>query len=134
MPEPVDGQVRYREAFGTQPFSNLLSTIDVTGAQLVELLDRALSTRPLLIAGGTYAWSASAPAGARVAAAGVTVGGVPLDAGRTYTLVVNSIVLDLVPAYTSLAGVGVDLDALVAYFAAHSPIAPPALDRITRLP
>ncbi len=133
-PEPVDGQVRYREAFGTQPFSNLLSTIDVTGAQLVELLDRAISTRPLLISGGTYAWSASAPAGARVAAKGVTVAGVPLDAGRTYTLVVNSIVLDLVPAYTGLVGVGVDLDALVAYFAAHSPITPPALDRITRLP
>jgi 5'-nucleotidase len=133
-PEPVDGQVRYREAYGTQPFSNLLTTIDVTGAQLVELLDRVSMSRPLLIAGGTYAWSASAPAGSRVVADGVTVGGVALDPARTYTVVVNSIVLDLVPAYTGLTGVGVDLDALVAHFGAHSPIAPPALDRITRTP
>jgi 5'-nucleotidase len=130
-PEVTDGQVRYTEAFAVQPFSNLVSTVTMTGADLVAALDVWLATAPLQVSGITYVIRAS-----HVVAADVTVGGVPLVATQTYRVTVNSIVAtpNLTPSIanaTNVTGEGVDLDLLVAYLGAHPMLAPPSLDRIT---
>lgn len=131
-PETVDGQVRYAEAATTQPFGNFVSAIDVKGADLVAGLDNVLATSLGQVAGGTYSYSTSAPAGSRIS--NVTIGGQPLDPNATYRVAVNSIVLARVPNVIATTGVAIDLDLLVAYFAAHSPISPTPLDRITAIP
>ena len=50
--EAVDGIVTYAEAFNVQPFSNILMTIPMTGAQIVAVLEEqcqpAGRSRPFL--------------------------------------------------------------------------------------
>ncbi len=131
--ETVDGQVTFGEAFAAQPFANTLTRFETTGAELLAVLDHASLTSPILIAGGSYEWHSLAAESSRVTAADVTIGGVALDPQDTYAIVTNSIVHDRFTGITNATGVGVDLDALVARFTASSPIAPPALVRITKL-
>jgi 5'-nucleotidase len=68
----------------------------------------------------------------------LSIGGqpVPNDASQSYRITVNSFLADGGDAFpiltqgTNRLGGVVDLDALAAYFAVHSPVAPPALTRI----
>ena len=68
------------------------------------------------------------------------IGGVVVDPGANYRVTVNSFMADggdnfsvLVDGTDRLGG-EVDLDALVTYFGANSPVAPGPQDRITQLP
>ncbi|GHF11679.1 bifunctional metallophosphatase/5'-nucleotidase [Amycolatopsis deserti] len=134
-----DGVVTYGEAFTVQPFGNIMQTITLTGANLKNVLEQqwtASSTRILQISSTLhYTYSASAPIGSKVQ--NITVGGVPVDPAATYRVSVNNFLAGGGDGFTEftkgtdLAGGPVDLDALIAYFGAHSPIAPPAADRIT---
>ena len=80
------GQVTYGELFTVQPFGNSLVTLTLTGAQIKEMLEQQWSgnnaTAPKVLlpsAGVTYSWSASAPAGSRVDASSIEIGGSPVD-------------------------------------------------------
>lgn len=142
-----DGTVMYSDLFATQPFSNNLVTVTLSGAQILELLEQQFpgksnaQTYPRVLQvskGFGYTWSASAPAGHRVTE--VKLDGKPLDPKATYRVTVNDYLLTggdrfavLREGTDSEAG-PIDVDALEAYFAAHSPVAPPALGRIKRLP
>jgi 5'-nucleotidase len=139
-PETVDGQVRYREAFSVQPFSNNVFTVTLSGTDLAAALDTGAkgtgAAVPLQVAGLTYTWHPAAAPGSHVTVADVMVGGSPLVATASYRVTVNSIVGDPVntPSManaTNPVGYGVDLDLLTAYIAAQSPLAPPVLNRIT---
>jgi 5'-nucleotidase len=138
------GPITWGELFTVQPFGNSLVALTLSGAQVKTLLEQQwvgqTSPRILQVSGITYAWSASAPAGAKVS--DVLVGGAPLDPAAGYRVVVNSFLAGggdnfrVLVDGTDRVGGDIDLDALVAFVAARpgAQISPPAPGRITRLP
>ncbi|WP_206784389.1 bifunctional UDP-sugar hydrolase/5'-nucleotidase [Amycolatopsis sp. MtRt-6] len=137
-----DGVVTYGEAFTVQPFANIMQTITLTGANLKNVLEQQWQgtvTRILQISSSLrYSYSASAPQGSRVS--GITINGTPVDPAASYRVSVNNFLAAGGDGFTEftkgtdIAGGPVDLDALIAYLGAHPNLAPPAADRITRLP
>ena len=132
----ADGEFTFGEAFGVQPFGNSLVTMTLTGAQIDALLEQQFdnpgvgSNRILQVSNGfTYEWDRSMPVGSRVDPASIKIGGVAIAPGTGYRVTVNSVLVD----GTDRLGGEVDLDALVTYFGAHSPVPPGPQDRITRL-
>jgi 2',3'-cyclic-nucleotide 2'-phosphodiesterase (5'-nucleotidase family) len=138
------GEVTYAEAFAVQPFGNLLVTMDLTGAQIERLLEQqAVENRPggrnVLIlgvsAGFTFTYDPAAPFGSRVDPATIRLNGVTLDPAATYRIVTNNFLADGGDSFsvftegTNRVGGGDDLQALIDYLEANSPVAPPA-DRI----
>jgi 5'-nucleotidase len=142
-----DGVVTYKEAFNVQPFSNIMQTVTFTGAQL----DAILEQQWILQSNGTelvrilqpssslhYSWSASAPIGSRVS--DITINGTPVDPAASYRVAANNFLIGGGDSFstftvgTDLVGGPVDLDAFTAYLTANPNLAPPATDRITRLP
>lgn len=144
----VNGNITYSELFAVQPFGNYVVTMTLTGAQLRALLEQQWAPPPQLAtgrvlqisAGFTYAYSASAPYLNKVDPASMKVNGVTVDPNGSYRVTVNSFLADGGDAFSVLKQgtervVGViDLDALEAYFAASSPVAPGPQNRITVLP
>jgi len=140
------GNVTYGAAFSTQPFSNYVVSMDMTGEQVLSLLEQQWSgtneekPKVLQVSGITYAYSASAPAGAKVVAGSVEVGGQPIDPARTYRVVANSFLSDGGDGFQAFAAAtnkyfgGVDIDALAAYFGQHPDYVPQPTDRIDVLP
>jgi 5'-nucleotidase len=139
------GPVTYEEAFTAQPFGNVLTTLDLTGAQLDCLLEQQFVTERVLSPSASLRYTvrqAGAPGtaadpctGTRVD--GITIGGAPVDPAASYRITVNSFLAGggdgfsvLTRATNDVVGVQ-DLDALVAYLGADRPTAPPATDRIT---
>ncbi|WP_437997105.1 bifunctional metallophosphatase/5'-nucleotidase [Sorangium sp. So ce185] len=147
--EITDGVVTFGEIFTVQPFGNSLVVMTLTGEQIDQLLEQQFrvdasgAPRNLILQvsdGFTYTYSQSAPIGAKVDIASIRIGGVPIEAARTYRVTVNSFLATGGDGFTVLndgadrLGGALDLDALRDYFAARSPVAPPALDRITIVP
>ncbi len=141
----ADGEVTFGEAFTVQPFGNSLVTMTLTGAQIETLLEQQWLGQPfpriLQVSDGfSYEWSASAPDGDKVDPASITLGGVVVDPAAGYRVTVNSFLADggdlfsVLTEGTDRLGGEVDLDALVTYFGANSPVAPGSQDRITVLP
>ncbi len=141
------GEVTYGEAFSVQPFGNSLVTMSLTGAQIDALLEQQFDNptvgrnRILQVSEGfTYAWSASAPTGDKVDSGTIKIGGVVVDPGATYRITVNSFLADggdnflVLTEGTDRLGGEVDLDALVTYFGATSPVPPGPQNRITLIP
>jgi len=142
-----DGVVTYGEAFAVQPFSNIMQTVTLTGAQLKTVLeqqwqpqpDGSVSVKMLQISASLhYTWSSAAPIGSRIT--GITVAGQPVTDAATYRVSVNNFLAAGGDGFaefangTDLAGGPVDLDAFTAYLAAHPNLAPPPADRITVTP
>lgn len=146
-----DGVVTYGEAFTFQPFGNLLSTMPMTGAQIVAVLEQqcqpAGSSRPILLLGVsegfTYDLSTTVTGGdcTDVAVDNVVLDGAALDPGATYQVTVNNFLADGGDNFTVFAevdpslrvGAGIDLDALNDYIGTQGPIDPPGTDRVNEL-
>ena len=142
------GPVTFGEAFTMQPFSNNLTTLDLTGAQLYEMLKQqwcGLASRRILLPSDSvhYAWDAAmAPALGTpcalapnpVVAGSLEIAGVPVAPASSYRITVNSFLADggdgfpIFPQGTNRVGGVTDIDALVNYLATATD--PPALDRI----
>jgi len=142
-----DGNVTYGEAFSVQPFGNSLVTMTLTGAQIDQVLEQqfdnpaAGQNRFLQVSNGfTYQWSQSAPTGSKVDIASIQINGVPVSPSGTYRITVNSFLADGGDNFTALRqgtdrlGGDLDLDALVDYFAAFSPVAPGPQNRVVQIP
>jgi 5'-nucleotidase len=140
------GQTTYGEAFTVQPFGNSLVTMSLTGEQIDTLLEQqwsggnAASPRILQVSNGfTYTWDASKPNTDRVNIADIRLNAQPIGASTTYRVTVNSFLSEGGDNFVILRqginrlGGEIDLDALTAYFAANSPVAPGPRTRITRL-
>ncbi|MEV6643412.1 bifunctional metallophosphatase/5'-nucleotidase [Amycolatopsis sp. NPDC051371] len=138
-----DGVVTYGEAFKVQPFSNIMQTITLTGANLKNVLEQqwapGVNTKFLQISSSLhYSYSASAPQGSRVS--NITVNGTPVDPAATFRVSVNNFLAAGGDGFTEftkgtdLAGGPVDLDAFTAYLSAHPNLAAPVADRVTKLP
>jgi 5'-nucleotidase len=137
------GEFTFGEAFGVQPFGNSLVTMTLTGAQIDTLLEQQWVGQPggpriLQVSEGfSYTWDAAAADGSRVDPATIQIDGVTVDPAGEYRVTVNSFLADggdefgvLVDGTDRLGG-EVDLDALVTYFGANSPVAPGPQDRIS---
>jgi 5'-nucleotidase len=146
-----DGVVTYGEAFTFQPFGNTLVTYAMTGSQIVSVLEEQCqplgSSRPFLhlgvSEGFTYDLATTIVAGdcTSVAVSNVMLNGVPLNLMGTYNVTVNNFLADGGDNFTTFATVtsprldgGNDLQALINYMQAFSPVAPPSTDRVNELP
>ena len=140
--EDAAGNVTYGAAFAVQPFNNFLVSMDLTGAQIVNVLNQQFvnspgaPARPYVLAtseGLTYTHN-------RVTVSDVKLNGVALDPSATYRIVTNNFLADGgdgFPAFRGGANVyfgGLDIDAFADYLEAHSPYVPGPLDRVTFVP
>jgi 5'-nucleotidase len=142
------GDITYGEAFDVQPFSNVVTTVTLTGRQLFAVLQQQWCDGPvtILLPSSTvhYTWDRS-----RVATACTTnpvtalsIKGVPVanDDSTSYRITVNNFLADGGDGFTALKdgtdrlGGSDDLAAFVEYLKQSlppgSPIGPPALTRI----
>jgi 5'-nucleotidase len=145
------GELTYGEMFAVQPFSNVLVTISLTGAQILAALEQQWVAVPgaaekvnilQVSADFAYTWDASKPIGSRIDVSSVLLGGVALDPAATYRVTMNNFLADggdgfsAFKAGTDRAAGSLDVDALGAYVEANSSVAPlaaPTATRITRL-
>jgi 5'-nucleotidase len=122
------GAVTWGELFSVQPFGNDLVRMDLSGAQLIALLNQQWAgqsfARVMKGSGIAYAWNGKATAthtDDEVIAASVKVNGIPLDPSATYSVTVNSFMASGGDNLTVLTQgsnrvVGpVDLQALIEY-------------------
>jgi len=117
------GPVTYEDLFTTQPFDNGLTRVEMTGAQIEDLLEQQFEMQVvtiLQISGLKYTYDASNPQGDRVT--GITLpDGSPLDPSATYTVAANSFLLTGGDGFTvfkearNVETLGGDLEALVGY-------------------
>ncbi|MFW2336003.1 bifunctional metallophosphatase/5'-nucleotidase [Ilumatobacter sp.] len=145
-----DGVVTFGEAFTFQPFGNSLITYEMTGAQILSVLEEqcqpAGSSRPFLhlgvSEGFTYDLATTIDAGTctSVTISNVVLDGAPLDPAASYDVTVNSFLADGGDNFTTLGEVttpridsGVDLQALTNYLGTFGPVAPPPTDRVNEL-
>ena len=125
-----------------QPFGNIMQTLTLTGAQLEDVLEQQWqpsATRILQVSSTLrYAWSQSAPPGAKVS--DLRIDGVPVDPAGSYRVAVNNFLaaggdgFTGFTAGTDVTGGAVDLDALLSYLASTPGLAAPPSDRIAVLP
>jgi 5'-nucleotidase len=134
-----DGVVTYGEAFAVQPFSNVMGVTSLTGAQLDKLLEQQWTSagEKILQPSSTlhFTIDRTKPVGDRVS--GITVDGKAVDPAATYKVAANNFLLGGGDGFSTFTEgkdqvLGpIDLDAFVAYMGTASPVAPPALDRIS---
>jgi len=136
------GEVTMGEVLTVLPFQNTLSTFEVTGATLLAALENGVSQvedgggRFPQVAGMTYAFDASQPAGSRVS--DVMIAGAALDMSKTYGVVSNNYVrnggdgYDMFKSAANAYDFGPDLaDVTAEYLAENAPYAPKTDGRIT---
>ncbi|GAB3778520.1 bifunctional metallophosphatase/5'-nucleotidase [Nocardioides ungokensis] len=156
--ENDNGDVTYGAAFSVQPFNNFVVSMDLTGAQIKDLLNQqwngsneAPTARKILqVSGLSYTWDASdaalADTNALVGDVMVDADGdsstpmVPLEDGTTYRVVANNFLSDGGDNFTTfksgtnkLVG-GLDIDSLRSYLLANDPVSPTATDRVSQQP
>ncbi|MES2604282.1 MAG: bifunctional metallophosphatase/5'-nucleotidase [Pseudomonadota bacterium] len=137
------GPVRFAELFTVQPFSNTLTVLTMTGAQLEAVLKQQFIgdyMRILQVSEGfRYQWRQRGESGELVAGS-VRINGEPLQAERRYRIATNNFVAEGGDGFTAFADgtdstpAGGDVEALEAYLAARPNFAPPAPGRITLAP
>lgn len=138
-----DGIVTYGQTYAVQPFGNRLQVLDLTGAQLDELLEQQFQKTA---SGGSLEWILApshnlrytldriAPRGERVR--DITIDGEAVDPEQVYGVAVNDFLaeggdgFDVFTHAQRRAGAGDELDALNRYLAERAPVVPPATDRI----
>ncbi len=138
-----DGVVTFGELQAVLPFDNSLVVESLTGAEIARLLERQWENRSKTIvlqvsSNVHYAYSESAPAGAKVLPGSISIDGTALDPAATYRVVINDFLQaggDRFPEFTTgrdvFTGDSV-LEAVEARLATGDVVAPPPLGRIER--
>ena len=155
----ANGVVTYGDLLTVAPFSNDLVTVDLTGAEIIRLLEQQWEAANCAAKTGvngcgrllqpsaqlTYAWDASKPSGAasgqgaRLVTDSVKINGVALDLNKTYRIATVTFLgqggdnFTVMQSGKNYVATGYkDIDAFVAYMKANPTLAPPT-PRITRL-
>lgn len=139
---PRDGQVTYEQVFAVHPFGNFLITMSLTGSEIDALLENQYmgGDRLLQVSRGLqYKWSDSAPNGQRIAPGDILLDGKPVVPEQLYRVTVNDFLatsdgFPMLKNGRDRVNGPTDVEVLERYLAAHSPIAPPAAGRVTKLP
>ena len=131
------GEITFGALYQVLPFANTIVQVELTGGQLMEVLEGAAGAAGRLhIAGGSFVYRFSDPALQRVKSA--TVGGAPLDPARIYRVVTIDYLYTGGDGHTGFKNgmnvkVGdVEVDAVSAYIAANSPVHPKIEGRIVQ--
>ncbi|MGW4054030.1 bifunctional metallophosphatase/5'-nucleotidase [Streptomyces sp. NPDC004779] len=142
------GVVTYGAAYTVQPFTNMMTTVDLTGAQLVTALQQQVSGANLaapkiLQVSKNFAYTLDmTKAGAdRIVVDSVRLNGEPIDPTKSYRVAMNEFLTGggdgfpvLATGANKLVGAS-DLDIFIAYLTANSsaaqPLSAPATGRIT---
>ena len=137
-----DGNVTYKEAATVQPFANTLVTLDLTGAQLKQVLEEqwqpAGLSRPYLKLGVSkgfqYTYDPGAAAGSHITA--MYLGGVKVTDTQVVKVGTNNFLAAGGDQFFTLAKGSnmkdsgqIDLQSFVAYMAAKSPVSPDLAQR-----
>jgi 5'-nucleotidase len=142
---PHDGIVTYGDVFAAQPFGNSLVVMQLSGAQLKEVLEQQWSgksdkARILQVSRGfAYTWDAGRPAGDRVLAQTMSLNGEAIAPEKRYRVAVNSFMAEGGDGFTQFRdggermGGALDVDALVDYLRFLGDVPLPAGGRISRL-
>jgi 5'-nucleotidase len=137
--------VTYAQTFAVLPFGNRVVVKTLTGEAILRLLEQQFdnpqpgAAKMLQVSSGvSYAYDRARPSGTRVDRASVRIAAAPLDPARRYRIVTNDFVWNGGDGFTAAqdgidpTDVGVDVDVMVAYIDANSPVPPAPLDRIRR--
>lgn len=133
----------YGEAFSVQPFGNSIFTMNLTGSQIDELLEKqfdnptpGINSILQVSSGFNYTWNRSAPSGQKVDINTIKINGKPIDPKGSYCVAANTFLADGGDNFTvfknevdRVCGIG-DLDAFIAYFQDFSQVSPGRMDRI----
>lgn len=143
----------YGSLFTVQPFGNVLTKMDLSGAQIVRLLEQQFQpvsattgrVRFLQVSGLSYTWDNARVNAANFACSGCIVdvrdgNGAPLNPAASYSVTVNSFLADGGDGFLVLreganrVGGPLDIDGLVAYLPTLAPpfSAPAVGSRIVR--
>jgi 5'-nucleotidase len=140
-----DGSVSYGALFTVQPFQNNLIVMTMTGKQIKDVLEQQSFTgaRPRLLGvskGFSYSWDASKPVGEKVIAHSMKLNGMAMQMDLQYRVAANSFLAGGSEGMTAFrAGSDrltsdLDIEALVSYLAAFSPVTPaPVGGRLVKL-
>ncbi len=135
------GEITMADIYTVLPFDNTVVSLQVSGAQLLECLERGVESYPetagsfLQVSGVTFDFDPTRPVGEKVTAA--FVGGAPLDPDGLYSLATNDFMAAGGDGYTALASAkrlvdtGEMLRDIVATYIAGTDIAPQVEDRIS---
>lgn len=146
------GDVTVGDVLTVLPFGNLISTFELTGAEVVEALENGVSRaenpenegtgRFAQVTGLRYAWNPAQPVGERIVSVEVQNADgsySPIDLAATYKVAANDFMRNGGDDYAVFEGArnvydfGPSLDeAVQAYIAANSPVAPELEGRITQ--
>ena len=156
--ENGDGDVTYGAAFSVQPFNNLVTSMDLTGAEIKEVLNQqwnggneGTNRKILQVSGLSYTWNVTQATaiGAPAIVGDVLVDAdgdpttdmVPLVDGTTYRVAMNNFIADGGDNFTVLPTAGenritggLDIDSLVDYLEDNDPVAGTPTDRISQTP
>jgi 5'-nucleotidase len=156
--ENGEGDVTYGAAFSVQPFNNLVVSMDLTGAEIKQVLEQqwnggneGTNRKILQVSGLQYTWDLS---DALLTSAPAIVGDVlvdddgdpatdmvPLVDGDTYRVAMNNFIADGGDNFTVLRDEGenrttggLDIDSLREYLIANDPVEATPTDRISQQP
>lgn len=126
------GPVKWGKLFGVQPFANRVIKLQMTGAQVRQVLEEMFPPGDgdpimLQVAGMRVYFDMRKPVGKRIVKV-VTDDGRPLDPKKTYTVAANSFIAEggdnmkTLAKAKKVADMGVDLDALVQYLKQGNPV------------
>lgn len=126
------GKITYGQAIAVQPFNNTLVVLDVTGAELKQAIEQGVGTGGQLTPsqGSSYRIDRTKPKGEQVA--DLVIASQPLDLAKTYRVGLLGFTAnggDSLFAFRDAKGARtdtglIDLDALIAYIKANSPLNP----------
>ncbi|MBW3643669.1 MAG: 5'-nucleotidase C-terminal domain-containing protein [Actinobacteria bacterium] len=134
------GPITLEEIYAVLPFNNTLVVMDLTGAQLLQVLEEGAGSRygTVQVSGLRWAFDPDAPFGDRVAS--VTVNGAPLDPSATYRVATNNFMaaggdqFATLTEGTNVVDTGVNLvDTVVRHLQGNSPVDPLVEGRLTFL-
>ena len=133
------GPITLEEVYAVLPFSNTLVTMELTGEQVIQVLEEGAGSRygTVQVSGLTWSYDADAPFGNRVASVTLPDGS-PIDPAATYRIATNNFMAGGGDAFTTLTegsnviDTGINLvDAVVRYLEQHSPVDPQVEGRLT---
>ena len=152
MPPEGDGVVTLAERSPSSRSATPLVTYPMTGAQMVSALQQQASCSDRAARSCTWVCRRASPISilaktivsgncTSVTVSNVQLNGVALNPAATYNVTVNNFLADGGDNFTTFGTIttprsdgGSDLQALVNYFGAFSPVAPPGTDRVNELP
>ena len=132
------GPITYREILAVQPFGNTLVEVEITGQQIMDVLNYAATIDPKAGSGAFLQVSGLTWANNKGTAENVMVGGVALDVDKAYSAVTNSFMAvggdgyDTFKELTKKVDTGyVDADALKEYIQDLGKVEPKVEGRLT---